>query len=175
MKRCHSCLKDGVEKFCSACEKRLFNRSKINPKLNFNWEELSKVMDGFPRGFSISGVQTKGFIGKVSGTELSPILKSGENSMFIIKPLLSRFNLPSDSPANEHVCMQMARQIFGIRTAECCYMTFANGTPAYVTRRFDYNEEEEKLSQEDFASILQAKKNDSGSYKYTAKTYEDFG
>ncbi len=175
MEHCFGCLKDNVKGFCSSCEKRLFNRSKINPQLNFNWEDLSKVIDGYPAGFSISGVQTKGFIGKVTGTKLSPILADNENSIYIIKPLLSSFDSPSDSPANEHVTMQMAKQIYGIRTAECCFMKFANGTPAYVTRRFDYNKDEEKLNQEDFASVLQAKKDNDGKYKYIAKTYEDFG
>ncbi|MCH7784026.1 MAG: HipA domain-containing protein [Bacteroidetes bacterium] len=174
MDYCFGCLKENVKEFCSSCEKRLFDRSKINPQLNFNWEAISKVIDGYPAGFSISGVQTKGFIGKATGTELSPILADGESSMYIIKPLLSRFDLPSDSPANEHVTMQIAKQIYGIRTAECCFMKFANGTPAYVTRRFDYNKDEEKLNQEDFASVLQAKKDNGGRYKYLAKTYEDF-
>ena len=175
MKYCCGCLKDNIEGFCSSCEKRLFDRSNINPQLNFNWEDISKIIDGYPAGFSISGVQTKGFIGKVSGTELNPKLAKNENSIYIIKPQLTRFNLPVDSPANEHITMQMAKQIFGIRTAECCFMKFANGTPAYIVRRFDYNSEKEKLSQEDFASVLQAKKDDSGKYKYISKTYEDFG
>lgn len=175
MGQCFGCLKDNIDGFCSSCERRLFDRSKINPQLNFNWEDISKVIDGYPAGFSISGVQTKGFIGKATGTELSPHLKKGENSIYIIKPLLSRFDLQEDSPANEHVTMQMARQLFKIRTAECCFMKFANGMPAYVTRRFDYNDKEEKLSQEDFASVLKAKKDDQGRYKYTSRTYEDFG
>ncbi len=175
MDHCFGCLKDDVKGFCSSCEKRLFDRSKINPQLNFNWEDISKVIDGYPAGFSISGVQTKGFIGKATGAELSPFLVDDENSIYIIKPLLSRFDLPSDSPANEHVTMQMAKQLYGIRTAECCFMRFANGTPAYVTRRFDYNKDEEKLNQEDFASVLQATKDNDGKYKYIAKTYEDFG
>lgn len=172
---CFGCLKEGVEHFCSACEKRLFDRSKVSPQLLFNWEDISNVMDGHPTGFSISGVQTKGFIGKIKGTQLSPVMAAGERSMYIIKPMLSRFDLPDDSPANEHVTMQMARQLFGIRTADCCFMRFKNGTPAYVTRRFDYNPEDEKLNQEDFASVLQVSRNRDDSYKYMARCYEDFG
>ncbi|MBL4888295.1 MAG: HipA domain-containing protein [Flavobacteriaceae bacterium] len=175
MGHCFGCLKDDVKGFCSSCEKRLFNRSKINPQLNFNWEDISKVIDGYPAGFSISGVQTKGFIGKATGTELSPILANNKNSIYIIKPMLSRLDSPSDSPANEHLTMQMAKQLYSIRTAECCFMKFANGTPVYITRRFDYNKDEEKLNQEDFASVLKAKKDNDGRYKYIAKTYEDFG
>lgn len=175
MGNCYSCLKDNINGFCSACEKKLFDRSKVNHQLSFNWEDVSKVIDGHPAGFSISGVQSKGFIGKATGTELSPILKDEEKSIYIIKPQLSSFDLPSDSPANEHVTMQMAKQLYGIRTAECCFMKFANGTPAYVTRRFDYNRDEEKLNQEDFTSILKVQKDNNGKYKYDAKSYEDFG
>lgn len=155
--------------FVRSCERSLFNRSRIKPRLSFNWEDISKVIDGFPAGFSISGVQTKGFIGKVKGAELSPLLAENEKSIYIIKPMLSKFDMPADSCANEHVTMQIARQVFGIRIAECCFMEFANGTPAYVTRRFDYNREEEKLNQEDFASVLQAMKDQNGMYKYNAR------
>ncbi|MDO5971307.1 HipA domain-containing protein [Flavivirga aquimarina] len=120
-------------------------------------------------GFSISGVQRKGFIGKPRGIELVPKMNVDEKSQYIIKPLLSRFNIPDQSPANEHATMQIAKQLFGIKIAECAFMNFANGTPAYITRRFDYNDNGEKLNQEDFASVLKA------ANKYNSKTYQDVG
>jgi len=120
-------------------------------------------------GFSISGVQRKGFIGKPRGIELVPKMDVDEKSQYIIKPMLSRFNLPDQSPANEHVTMQAAKQLFKIKIAECAFMNFANGTPAYVTRRFDYNVNGEKLNQEDFVSVLKA------ADKYTSKSYQDVG
>lgn len=169
MPQCNGCLKDNISGFCSACETILFNRSKVSPQLKFNWEDLSKKMDGQPMGFSISGVQRKGFIGKPRGIELVPKIGLDEKSQYIIKPLLSRFNIPDQSPANEHVTMQMAKQIFGIKIAECAFMHFANGTPAYITKRFDYNDNGEKLNQEDFVSVLKA------ADKYKSKTYQDVG
>jgi len=169
MAQCNGCLKDNINGFCSSCETILFNRSKVSPQLTFNWEDISKRIDGQPMGFSISGVQRKGFIGKPRGIELVPAMGEGEKSHFIVKPMLSRFNLPDQSPANEHVTMQIAKQLFGIKTAECAFMKFANGAPAYVTRRFDYNENGEKLNQEDFVSVLQA------ADKYNSKTYQDVG
>jgi serine/threonine-protein kinase HipA len=141
----------------------------VSPQLKFNWEDISKRIDGLPMGFSISGVQRKGFIGKPRGTELVPKMDVNEKSQYIIKPMLSRFNLPDQSPANEHVTMQMARQLFGIRIADCAFLNFANGSPAYLTRRFDYNKNGEKLNQEDFVSVLKA------ANKYTSKTYQDVG
>jgi serine/threonine-protein kinase HipA len=83
--------------------------------------------------------------------------------------MLSRFNLPDQSPANEHVTMQIAKQLFNIKIAECAFMNFANGTPAYITKRFDYNENNKKLNQEDFVSVLKA------ANKYKSKTYQDVG
>lgn len=169
MAQCNGCLKEITAGFCSSCESLLFDRSKVSPQLTFNWEDISKRIDGQPMGFSISGVQRKGFLGKPRGVELVPKLNLDEKSRYIIKPILSRFDMPDHSPANEHVTMQMAKQLFGIRIAECAYMNFANGAPAFITRRFDYNTNGEKLSQEDFASVLQA------AHKYKSKTYQDVG
>ncbi len=169
MAQCNGCLKDSISGFCSSCETILFERSKVTPQLTFNWEDISKRIDGQPMGFSISGVQRKGFIGKPRGVKLVPKMSVDEKSQYIIKPMLSRFNLPEQSPANEHVTMQIAKQLFGIKTAECAFMNFANGAPAYITKRFDYNEKGEKLNQEDFVSVLKA------SDKYKSKTYQDVG
>jgi serine/threonine-protein kinase HipA len=40
-------------------------------------------------------------------------------------------------PANEHLTMQIARQVYGIETAENALIFFKNGAQAYITRRFD--------------------------------------
>jgi serine/threonine-protein kinase HipA len=169
MAQCNGCLKDNTKGFCSSCETILFDRSKVTPQLKFNWEDISKKIDGQPMGFSISGVQRKGFIGKPRGKELVPKMDLNEKSQYIIKPMLSRLNLPDQSPANEHVTMQMAKQLFNIRIAECAFMNFANGTPAYLTKRFDYDVNGGKLNQEDFVSVLKA------GNKYASKTYQDVG
>ncbi len=43
-------------------------------------------------------------------------------------------------PPNEHLSMQIARQVFGIETAENALMFFKNGAPAYITKSFDVKE-----------------------------------
>ena len=169
MAQCNGCLKDNTNGFCSSCETILFERSKVSPQLKFNWEDISKRIDGQPMGFSISGIQRKGFIRKPRGIELVPKMDLDDKSQYIIKPMLSRFNLPDQSPANEHVTMQIAKQLFSIKIAECAFMNFANGTPAYITKRFDYDGNGKKLNQEDFVSVLKA------THKYTSKTYQDVG
>ena len=176
MANCNGCLKKNINGFCSACETKLFDRSKVPTQLEFNWNDIQDRIIGQPAGFSISGVQPKGFIGRDKNNLLAP--NRDIESMYIVKPFLdSRRTLYNDSPANEHLTMTMADQLFNISTAKCALVKFANGEPAYLTRRFDRDKEGNVLGQEDFVSILNAPPgtNDHGLYKYNSFAYEDVG
>lgn len=176
MANCNGCLKDNIDGFCSACETKLFNRSKVPSQLRFNWNDIQNRIMGQPAGFSISGVQPKGFIGRDKNKLLAP--NRDIESMYIIKPFLdTRRTLYNDSPANEHLTMTMANKLFNISTAKCGLVKFENGEPAYLTKRFDRDKEGNELRQEDFVSVLNAASsiNDHGLYKYNSFTYEDIG
>jgi len=176
MANCNGCLKENIDGFCSACETKLFDRSKVPVQLKFNWNDIQDRIIGQPAAFSISGVQPKGFIGRDKNNLLAP--NRNIESMYIIKPYLdSRRTLYFDSPANEHLTMTMANQLFNISTAKCGFVKFANGEPAYLTRRFDRDKDGNPLRQEDFVSVLNAVPvtNDHGLYKYNSFTYEDVG
>ncbi len=78
-------------------------------------------------------------------------------------------------PANKHLTMQIARQIYGIETAENALTFFKNGSPAYITKRFDVKEDGTKLAQEDFASIAGRTPQTHGEhYKYSGSYLELF-
>ena len=176
MANCNGCLKVNIDGFCPACETKLFDRSKVPGQLEFNWHDIQDRIMGQPAGFSISGVQAKGFVGRDKNNLLAP--NRDVESMYIIKPFLdSRRTLYFDSPANEHLTMTMASHLFKISTAKCGYVKFKNGEPAYLTRRFDRDKEGNALRQEDFVSVLNATPgtNDHGLYKYNTFTYEDVG
>jgi serine/threonine-protein kinase HipA len=176
MANCNGCLKDNIDGFCSACETKLFDRSKVPVRLEFNWNNIQDRIMGQPAVFSISGVQPKGLIGRNKNNLLVP--NRNVESMYIIKPFLdSRRSLYFDSPANEHLTMTMADQLFNISTAKCAFMKFANGEPAYLTRRFDRDKQGNALCQEDFVSVLNAAPDgdDHGLYKYNSFSYEDVG
>ncbi|MDX2413778.1 MAG: HipA domain-containing protein [Bacteroidales bacterium] len=176
MANCNGCLKENIEGFCPACEKKLFDRSKVPIKLKFNWNDIQDRILGQPEAFSISGVQAKGFIGRDKNNLLAP--NRDIESMYIIKPVLdSRRDLYMDSPANEHLTVTMANKVFNIKTALCCFIRFANNEPAYITRRFDRDKTGRVLRQEDFASVLNATPDpkNRGLYKYYSYTYEDVG
>jgi len=176
MANCNGCLKEGVKGFCSACERKLFDRSKVPVVLNFNWEDIKDKLIGHPQMFSVSGMQPKGFIGRDKNKLLTQ--NRDLESMYIIKPPLDSYRTRhADSPANEHLTMTIAEEEFGISTARCAYMNFQNGTPAYLTRRFDRDEKKQKLRQEDFVSVLGINPNSQsgGFYKYASSSYEEVG
>jgi serine/threonine-protein kinase HipA len=39
-------------------------------------------------------------------------------------------------PANEHLTIQIAKQVYGITVAKNAVIFFKDGSPAYITKRF---------------------------------------
>jgi serine/threonine-protein kinase HipA len=71
------------------------------------------------------------------------------------------------APANEHLTMQIASQVFKINTAENGLVFFSNGEPAYITKRFDINDSGIRLGTEDFASLAGKTEENAGhNFKY---------
>ncbi len=69
--------------------------------------------------------------------------------------------------------MQIAKQVYGINTAECGLIFFKNGEPAYITKRFDFNGDGMKIAQEDFASLSGLAKGKDGEEYKNQGSYED--
>jgi serine/threonine-protein kinase HipA len=64
--------------------------------------------------------------------------------------------------------MQIARQMYGIPTAENALIFFKNGKPAYITKRFDVKGDGDSWGKEDFASLAGKTSENSGDeFKYT--------
>jgi serine/threonine-protein kinase HipA len=80
-----------------------------------------------------------------------------EQGTYILKPKPHGLRKTSMAPANEHLTMQIANQVYKINTAENGLVFFSNGEPAYITKRFDIGDSGIKLAKEDFASL--ARKN----------------
>ena len=109
---------------------------------------------------SISGVQPKLSV-RLEGDELVAAPVGGR---FILKPQTATF---PQLPENEYLCMQMAAEC-GIRTAPNILLPLADGSWAYVVRRFDRTGAGQKVSCEDMAQILGKPKYD-GSYEQIGK------
>lgn len=172
---CAGCYKPKVEGFCPKCRKRLFDGAKVSPVLPFDTpkaDNLEAYQEKTKR-LSISGVQLKYSL-RLEGKQLALTDKGGQ---YILKPIppSRQIVLPEEAPENEHLTMQLAEQVFGIATAPNALCRFADGTPAYITRRFDVRADGTRYQQEDFAQISGRTKRSHGeAFKYSG-TYEEIG
>jgi serine/threonine-protein kinase HipA len=122
---------------------------------------------------SISGVQEK-FSVLLEKNKLR-LTGEGERGTYILKPIPLVGKKADQMPANEHLTMQIARQVYGIETAENALIFFKNGAPAYLTKRFDIKEDGTKLAQDDFASLAGRTPQTHGEhYKYQGNYLELF-
>lgn len=171
---CPGTLAPGYDTYSPLALKRVFNGRKVSHIMDFNMDNIAhSVLDENIGRLSISGVQEK----------LSAIVAGGRVILtnkdtpgkYILKPvpdnkrILYRYQMP----ANEHLTMQIAFQVFGIKTAGNALIFFNDGEAAYITQRFDIADDGSKIPQEDFASLARKTRDTHGvDFKYTG-SYQD--
>jgi serine/threonine-protein kinase HipA len=177
IKNCPGTLAEGFETYSSTCLNRVFQGKKVYHVLAYDSPasnpETDELFDQNRTRLSISGVQEK-FSVILEKNKLR-LVKEGERGTYILKPIPGFGKKPDQMPANEHLTMQIARQVFGISTAENALIFFNNGAPAYITKRFDVDKNGNKLAQEDFASLAGRTPQTHGEhYKYSGNYLELF-
>ena len=171
---CIGCYKKiDKNEYCLSCRKKLFGGKRVPTVLDFDKPKAENISlyNEYTKRLSISGVQLKYSLMLV-GNKLE---LSEKNGQYILKPIPTADHLVSmdDAPENEHLTMQIASQIFNIKTAHNTLIYFKDGTPAYITKRFDVKGDGTKYIQEDFAQITNRTKETHGaSYKYDGSYLE---
>lgn len=177
LKYCPGTLAEGFTTYSPACLRYLFNGKKVSHILPYEppqlSEEVAELFIENRKRISISGVQEKlSFTLEKNQLRLT---REGEQGSYILKPIPRDLKQVDQVPANEHVTMQIARQVYGINTAENAMIFFKNGIPAYITKRFDVKNENAKLGKEDFATLAGKTKDTAGpNFKYDY-SYEEAG
>ncbi len=172
---CQGCFKEVEEAgFCRKCLKDLFGGKKVSHQVPFNspYKEDSELYRNLTKKLSISGVQVK-YSMKLDGDKLVLTETGGQ---YILKPIpAGQFKDLEQAPANEHLTMQLAGQLFKIKVPPTGIVYFSDGTPAYLVKRFDVKPDGSKYQQEDFAQIAQVSEQTHGkNYKYDL-SYEEIG
>jgi len=172
---CQGCLKETeTEGYCKKCAKELFDGKKVNPLLPFNspYKEKSNLYTDLTKKMSISGVQVK-YSMKLENKEL---VLTDTGGQYILKPTpVGQLRDLDQAPANEHLTMQLAKQLFKITVPPNAIVYFSDKSPAYLVRRFDVKADGSKYQQEDFAQIAQVTEVTHGkNYKYDL-SYEEIG
>lgn len=176
--RCPGSLDLGYDAYSPKVIKKLFDGKKVSPILPFPSLSTanSKVLNAFhqsQRYISISGYQEK-YSMLLDGGALR-LANEGEQGMYILKPIPNDLKNKEYAPANEHLTMQIAQQIFKIETAENGLVFFKDGVPAYLTKRFDVKKDKSKLAVEDFASLMKKTPYTHGEhYKYSGSYLDLF-
>lgn len=177
IKNCPGTLADGFTTYSPGCLRNLFRNKKVSHVLPYDQpqqnEEVAELFIDNRKRISISGVQEKlSFLLEKNALRLT---KEGEQGTYILKPIPRDLKKVDQVPANEHLTMQIAKQVYGLKTAENAIIFFKNGSPAYITKRFDVKEDGSKWGTEDFATLAGKTKDNAGAnFKY-AYSYEEAG
>ena len=174
---CPGTLAEGYSTYSPACIRKGYNGKKVSHVLSCDSpghdEDVAKEFLDNRKRISISGVQEK--LSMLLEKNVLRLTREGEQGTYILKPIPGDLMYPDQVPANEHLTMQIARQVFHINTAENAMIFFQDGTPAYITRRFDVRSEGLKWGKEDFASLAGKSSDNAGpDFKYDS-SYEELG
>ena len=155
IKYCPGTLSEGFNTYSRTALNRVFQGRKVYHVLPYDAPasnpETDQLFEENRNRMSISGVQEK-FSVLLDKNKLR-LINENEQGRYILKPIPGSGKKREQMPANEHVTMQIARQVYGIETAENALIFFKDGTPAYITKRFDVKEDGSKIAQDDFASL----------------------
>ncbi len=170
---CTGTLAQGFDSYSPECIARVFDGHQVSHILPFDSPSAPQYIELSRKHISLSGIQEK-FSLKLSQNQLK-IPEKGEQGTHILKIIPSNGKRAAQMPANEHLTMQIARQVFEIETAENAIIFFKNGSCAYLNKRFDLKADGSKWAQEDFASIAGKTPQTHGEhYKYSGNYLELF-
>jgi serine/threonine-protein kinase HipA len=175
IKYCPSTLSCGFDTYSPRALRQLFDGHRVSPLLDFGINEFrnsGEIVRAMKR-ISVSGVQEK-FPAVISGNKIL-IAGNDDRSTHIIKPAPwdAAISTRKQIPANEHLTMQIARQVYGILTADNGLCFTRDGHAVYITKRFDIMDNGAKREMEDFATLVGRNEQTDGTlFKYNG-CYED--
>lgn len=166
---CPGTLVSGFSTYSRQCLRNVFRGKSVSHILPYhsphsNAGDDEKFIDNRKR-ISISGFQEK--MSVILDKNKLRLTVEGEQGGYILKPIPQDLRKVDQMPANEHLTMQIARQVYNIHTAENAMIFFKDGNPAYITKRFDLKDDHSKWGKEDFASLAGKTEENAGSnFKY---------
>lgn len=186
IKVCPSSLADGFNDYSPKAVRTLFAGKDTTCRMDLSFDDGDEPLESTVdltddaignhqhsvENLSISGAQEK--YPAILADGKIRIARNGERSTYILKPApLDHLIWRKQIPANEHLTMQIASQVYGIETALNGLCFTSDDQAVYVTKRFDILPDGSKLQMEDFASLIGCTdKTGGGEYKYEG-SYDD--
>ena len=168
-KNCPGLLLEGFSGYSPLFLRRMFDGRKVSHILPYNApetdEEDQKKFIQNQKRISISGVQEKYSV-LLEKNNLR-LTEEKEQGTYILKPKPHGLQKKGMVPANEHLTMLIASQVYKIQTAENGLVFFSNNESAYLTKRFDVDRNGIKSGKEDFACLAGKTEENAGkNFKY---------
>lgn len=171
---CPSLLAEGYNTYSPAALRHLFDGKKVSPYLDFALEsdENLAALNESRDVLSISGAQEK-YAACIKNNQIS-LSTEKDLTTHIVKPApLAKISYRKQIPANEHLTMQIAKQVYGIDTADNGLCFSSDDQVVYITKRYDVQANGTKLRQEDFCALMgRSEETDGTDFKYQG-SYED--
>src|SRR5665647_1186521 len=118
IKYCPGTLAEGHGTYSRTCLNRVFNGHSVQHVLPYDSPATNQETDDLfaenRKRISISGVQEK-FSVLLEKNKLR-LINEGEHGAYILKPIPGAGKNADQMPANEHLTMQIARQVYSIET-----------------------------------------------------------
>jgi len=116
LKYCPGTLAKGFATYSPSCLRHLFNGKKVSHILPYEQpqqsEEVTEQFMENRKRISISGVQEK--LSFLLEKNILRLTREGEHGTYILKPIPRDLKKIDQIPANEHLTMQIAKQVYGL-------------------------------------------------------------
>jgi serine/threonine-protein kinase HipA len=167
--KCHSCLKiiEHNGSFCKECNETVFGKKIKSATLPFALEDYANKIQAQFQKSSIAGFQPKIYIQLGNKWKIIWQIVTTATPTHLLKLPTQEivYTLPKEMAANEHLTMQLAKQVFRLPTAECAFMYLEDQQSVYVTKFFA------RETARDFAVLLNITGQGNENYKYDS-SYE---
>lgn len=161
---CPSTLAVGYGAYSPKAIKNLFGGIRVSPLLDFGIDEFRMTEDivRAVNRISVSGAQEK-FPAVIENGKIR-LAADNEKATYILKPAPWDETIATRKqiPVNENLTMQIASQVYGIRTAANGLCFSPSGEAIYITKRFDIAEDGSRYGMEDFNTSVHIDGDDFG-------------
>jgi serine/threonine-protein kinase HipA len=153
---CPGCYKPQKRlSYCSECRRKLFDGIKVPPVLGFN-PPVGEDAYWFERQLlrlAVPGSQPKYSL-MLEDDELV-LTREDVKGLFLLKlpPVSGDYQHVRMFTQNEHLTLQIAANVFDIKTVENGLVYFKDESPALLLRRFDVDPDHVSFQQEDFMQL----------------------
>lgn len=132
---CKGCFKPNVVEYCADCRRQLFSRARMGTLLPFDVPERDQlsILSSYGRGKNLMEIRNE-YAVQQNGTKL----ELAEHGSHILKTIpTGAFQRLNQLPANEHLTMQLASQVYNIDVVPNATIYLNNGQNAYITRKIE--------------------------------------